>query len=119
MIADKNIVNPLINQFSEKIYAQSSDQAISRQVGKLVLHKLSFYKLKGATELNFMHEPRVVIILFSTGFYKSAFSSYSFGKTRFSSFSVLAFRFIFVFRIFGFQVLVLLFVLNWLSPQKT
>ena len=55
MIADKNIVNPLINQFSEKIYAQSSDQAISRQVAKLVLHKLSFYKLKAATELNFMH----------------------------------------------------------------
>ena len=55
MIADKNIVNPLINQFSEKLYAQSSDQAISRQVSKLVLHKLSFYKLKGATELNFMH----------------------------------------------------------------
>ena len=38
-----------------KIYAQSSDQAISRQVAKLVLHKLSFYKLKAATELNFMH----------------------------------------------------------------
>ena len=34
----------------------------------------------------------MVIILFSTGLYKSAFSTYSFGKTRFSSFCVLVFR---------------------------
>ena len=34
----------------------------------------------------------VVIILFSAGLYKSAFSTYSFGKTRFSSFCVLVFR---------------------------
>ena len=34
---------------------------------------------------------RVVIILFSTGLYKSAFSSYSFGKNRFSSFCVFVF----------------------------
>ena len=40
----------------------------------------------------FMHYSRVVIILFSTGLYKSAFSTYSFGKTRFSFFYVLVFR---------------------------
>ena len=34
----------------------------------------------------------VVIILFSAGLYKSAFSAYSFGKTRFSCFCVLVFR---------------------------
>ena len=49
-------------------------------------------KFKGAMKLYFMYYSRVVIILFSTGLYKSAFSTYSFGKTRFSSFCVLVFR---------------------------
>ena len=39
-----------------------------------------------------MNYSRVVIILFSTGLQESAFSIYSFGKTRFSSFYVLVFR---------------------------
>ena len=47
--------------------------------------------LKGATKLFFIHYLRAVIILFSTSLYKSAFSAYSFGKTRFSSFCVLDF----------------------------
>ena len=49
-------------------------------------------KLTGATKLYFIFYSRVVIILPSTGLYKSAFSTYSFGKTRFSSFCVLVFR---------------------------
>ena len=48
--------------------------------------------LKGATKLHFMHYSRVVIILFSAGLCKSAFCTYSFGKTRFSSFYVLVFH---------------------------
>ena len=51
----------------------------------------SFFR-KGATKLYFMFYFRVVIILFSTGLYKSAFSTYDFGKTSFSSFCVLVFR---------------------------
>ena len=39
-----------------------------------------------------MRYSRVVIILFSTGLYNSVFSTYSFGKTRFSFFCVLLFR---------------------------
>ena len=38
-----------------------------------------------------MYYFRVVIILFSTGLYKSAFSTYDFGKTSFLSFFVLVF----------------------------
>ena len=47
---------------------------------------------KGATKLYFMYYLRVVIILFSTGLYKLAFPTCSFGKTRFSSLCVLVFR---------------------------
>ena len=47
--------------------------------------------IKGTTKLYFMNYSRVVIILFSTGLQKSAFSTYSFGKTRGSSFYVLVF----------------------------
>ena len=65
-------------------------------MGKLVRNELneSFSNtfFKGATKLHFTDYSRVVIILFSTGLYKSAFSTYSFGKTRFSSFCVLVFR---------------------------
>ena len=46
-------------------------------------------ELKGDTKLYFMYYSRVVSILFSTGLHKSVFSSYSFGKTRFSSFVFL------------------------------
>ena len=60
----------------------------------------AFY-IKGATELYFMYYFRVVIILFSTGSYKSAFSTYNFGKTSFSSFCVLVFR-VFVTFVFNF-----------------
>ena len=48
--------------------------------------------VKGATKSYPMYYSRVVIILFSAGLYKSAFSTYSFDKTSFSSFCVLAFR---------------------------
>ena len=40
----------------------------------------------------FMYYWRVVIVLFTMGLYKSAFSTYSFRKARFSSFYVLDFR---------------------------
>ena len=57
---------------------------------------------KGAIKLYFMHCLRVVIILVSTGLYKSAFSTYFFfWKTRFSSFCVLVFH---VSKIFGFYL---------------
>ena len=39
-----------------------------------------------------MYYFRVVIILFSAGLYKSAFSTYDFGKASFSSFCFLVFR---------------------------
>ena len=62
---------------------------------------------KGATELYFMHYSRVVIILLSTGLYKSAFSTYSFGKARFSSFSILVFHvpisLVFIFPVLCFE----------------
>ena len=48
--------------------------------------------VKGATKLYFMYYLRVVIILFRTGLYKSAFSTYDFGETSFSSFCFLVFR---------------------------
>ena len=48
----------------------------------------------------FIYYSRVVIILFSTGFYKSAFSTYSLGKTR--SFFLLVF-FLFVSVSLGFN----------------
>ena len=47
---------------------------------------------EGATKFNFMYYFRVVIVLFRTGLYKSAFSIYVFGKTSFSFFCVLVFR---------------------------
>ena len=53
---------------------------------------MSFQLIKGATKLYFMYYFRVVIILFSTGLYKSAFSTYDFGKTSFSPFCVLVLR---------------------------
>ena len=45
--------------------------------------------LKGATKFYFMYYLRVVSILFSTGLYNSAFSTYYFGKTKFLSFMFL------------------------------
>ena len=47
---------------------------------------------KGATKLYSMYYSRVVIILCSADLYKSAFSTYYFGKTRFLFFCVLVFR---------------------------
>ena len=49
-----------------------------------------------------MYYSSVVIILFGKGLYKPAFSTYSFGKTRFSSSCVLVFR-VFVSLAFNFQ----------------
>ena len=57
---------------------------------KVKEHMVSDFKV--ATKLYFMYYSRVVIILLSTGLYKSAFSTYSFAKTRFSSFCALVFR---------------------------
>ena len=48
--------------------------------------KMFLYDLKGATKLYFTHYLCAVIILFSTGLYKPAFSTYSFGKLVFASF---------------------------------
>ena len=41
---------------------------------------ISAFLVKGATKLYFTHYSYVVIILFSTGLYKSAFSTDSFGN---------------------------------------
>ena len=60
------------------------------------LHRKVTSKIQRATKLYFMYYLLVVIILFCTGLYKSAFSSYSFGKTRFSSFCVLVFLFLYL-----------------------
>ena len=65
----------------------------------------------------FLHYLRVVITLFSTGLYKSAFFTYSFGETRFSSFCVLAF---YVSISLGLgSYIFLLYVLNSMSSQNT
>ena len=50
------------------------------------------YRIKGAANLHFVCYLRVVIILFSADLDKSVFSTYSFGKTRFSSFCVAIYR---------------------------
>ena len=52
----------------------------------------TFIHLKGAAKLYFIYFSRPVIILFSTGLYKSAFSTHSFGKLgyRVSVFFVLS-----------------------------
>ena len=71
---------------------------------KLHVWEKSLSRVKGATKLYFMHYSCVVIILFSTGLCKSAFSTYSFGKTKLLSIVFLYLRF-----------LVLLFVLNSMS----
>ena len=53
------------------------------------LHKPATVFLKRTTKLYFMYYSRLVSILFSKDLYMSAFSTYSFGKTRFSSFVFL------------------------------
>ena len=63
--------------------------------------KILLEMLKGAAKLYFMYYSCVVIILFNMGLYKSAFSTYYFVRTRFSSFCVLVFR-ISVFLAFNF-----------------
>ena len=64
---------------------------------------------KRAMKLHFIHYLHVVIVLFSTGLYTSAFSTYSFGKLGF-----LCFGFSF-FYIFSFKLLFFRFVLNSMS----
>ena len=60
--------------------------------GKAALYFMqSSFVLKGATQLYFMFYFRVVIILFNTGLYKSAFSAYKFGKTSFPYFCIFGF----------------------------
>ena len=72
------------------------------------------YPVKGAMKFYFMHYLRVVIILFGMDLCKPAFSTYSVGKTRFSS---VCFGFS-CFYLFGFWFF-LLCVLNSVSSQKT
>ena len=79
--------------------------------------------VKGASKFQFIpfvnYFP-VVIILFSTGLYKSAFCAYFFGKTRFSSFWVVFFHVSISF-IFSFSFFCSMFLcsLNSMSSQKT
>ena len=75
------------------IFAISSAHNWLQEVQEL--HAFAFWVAysKGATKLYFMYYSRVVIILFSEGLCKSAFSTCSYGKTRFSSF---CFGFLFV-----------------------
>ena len=49
---------------------------------------VKFHFLKGATKSNFTHYSCVVIVLFNTSLYRSAFSTVSFGKLFFKSFCV-------------------------------
>ena len=68
----------------------------------------------------FIHYSRVIIILFRAGLYKSAFSTYSFVKSRFASFFVLAFH-VFISLVFisiSYFVSISLF-LNSMPSQKT
>ena len=53
--------------------------------------RLRALRVKGAAKLCFTYYSCVVSILFGTGLHKSAFSTYFFGKTRFSSFLFLYF----------------------------
>ena len=63
-------------------------------------------QFKGSAKLYFVYYSRVVIILFSAGLYKSAFSIYSFNKTGFLSFCVWFFVFPCLwFLVFSFSVL--------------
>ena len=74
-------------------------------------HPFIKMSIKGATKLYFMNYSRVVIILFGTG----TFSTYSFGKTRFSSFYILVFC-VSVSLCFCFCIFVVLqYVLNSMS----
>ena len=63
--------------------------------------------IKRTTKLYFMYYSRVVSIMFSTGLYKSTFSTYFFDETRFSSFvfrylwlSIFSFALCFEFNVF-------------------
>ena len=98
------------------VYEREEIISFSRLSGKTTEKLFSYERplttkrgFEGAAKLYFILYFRVVIILFSTGLYKSAFSAYDFGKTSFSSFYVLVFS---CFCIFGFQFLVSLYVLN-------
>ena len=85
-----------LNSYTWNLLILMQDSDLKYQL-LLLLQRKDHYKsnrtnIKGATKLYFMYYSCVVIILFSTGLYKSAFSTCSFGKTRFSSFCVLVFR---------------------------
>ena len=67
----------------------------------------NFYFVKGASKFYLMHS-RKVIILFRLDLSKSEFYTYSFGKTRFSSFCVLVFR-VSISLVFSFQLFCSLF----------
>ena len=61
---------------------------------RLVLKKIKqcFWEGENPTKLYFMYYLREVIILLRTGLYKSVFSTYSIGKSWFSTFCILVFR---------------------------
>ena len=74
------------------IYRVVESRCTLRQHSNVFYVCLSFViTFKGATKLYFMNYSRVVIIFYRTGLQKSGFPTYSFGKTRFSSFYVLVF----------------------------
>ena len=73
-----------------RFYDKNSVTSISNLLLKQNLFKE--WCFKRATNLCFMNYLRGVIFSFSMGLYKSAFSTYSFGKARFSSFCFLVFH---------------------------
>ena len=81
---------------------------------KLHVWEKSLSRVKGATKLYFMHYSCVVIILFSASLCKSAFSTDSIGKTRFSFFCFLVFH-VSISLVFIF----LFYVLNSMPFQNT
>ena len=87
-----------------KCYQVTFQHTKINQILPRIYHSILPLNFDGATKLYFMHYSHVVIISFITGFYKSAYSTYSFGKTR-SSFDyvLVLFRF-FVFLYLWFLV---------------
>ena len=87
-----------------KCYQLTFQHTKINQILPWIYHSILPLNFGGATKLYFMHYSHVVIISFITGFYKSAYSTYSFGKTRSSFDYVLVLFWFFVFLYLWFLV---------------
>ena len=90
---------------------------VTKLIISLSMSGIILLLFKGATKLYIMHYSRVDIISFSTHLYKSAFSTYSFCKTRFLSFYGLVFH-VSTYLVFSFHFFPL-YVLDSMSSQKS